>query len=113
MKKKKILIIDDDEIVRASCMKVLSSENFDVYTESDSASGIKDKPQITREEIVDELKPFLSSRTFVKAFERLRKARNDMNHAGYTQGYKKAKAFQKVFDQLLEEFDKELKFFNR
>lgn len=41
MKKKKILIIDDDEIVRASCMKVLSSENFDVYTESDSASGIE------------------------------------------------------------------------
>lgn len=108
-----IMNLNEDDIEHRHAISGAISLLAQKSSPSDSASSGKEKPHITREDIVDALEPLLPSRAFVKAFEGLRKARNDMNHAGYTQGYKKAKAFQRSFHQLLEEFDKELDFFNQ
>ena len=100
--------LDEDNIDHRHAISGAVSLIAQKSSESDSGSAGKEKAQITRENVVENLKPLLPSRTFVKSFERLRKARNDMNHAGFTQGYKKAHAFQKTFDQLLEELESEL-----
>jgi len=57
---------------------------------------------------IETIRQYLPSEKFVSAFEGLRSARNDINHAGYTKQYKRAEKFQKTFDKLLTDFKEEI-----
>jgi len=57
---------------------------------------------------IEELRRHLPSREFVKAFERLRSLRNDINHGGYNREYKHASVFKTRFNALLRDFEQDI-----
>ncbi|MBD3306139.1 hypothetical protein GF339_07110, partial [candidate division KSB3 bacterium] len=82
--------------------------SFIAQKSPDGMSGGKEKDSLRAEDVIEIITPHIPSREFVKTFERLRSARNDINHGGYSANYKKAKDFQKTFDKVLTEFEKQL-----
>lgn len=110
------LTLLEEGVITDLCQKLgLDADNFDDrHTVSGAIAIIARKsPQLEHEfnaehELkLEVIQQHLPSREFVKAFESLRSARNDINHGGYSKDYKKAKDFQKTFDKLLMEFEKQ------
>lgn len=56
---------------------------------------------------LEQLRPLLPSKNFVNAFERLRRARNDINHSGCLKHPKKAHEFAKILATVAEQFERD------
>lgn len=112
------LTLLEESFLTDLCRKLrVDIENITYRQAVSKAISIIARPSFKREQefyqiplpfTIDDVRAFLPSAAFVSAFESLRKARNDMNHAGFKPDQKQSKQFKKTLDDLLQRFEQEI-----